>query len=353
VPFPRGTARTTGGSAIQVDDRVAVKYTDYYATLGVEREASAAEIRKAYRRLARRYHPDISSEDDAEATFKEVNEAYQVLSDPEQKEAYDQLGRHQSGEDFRPSGDWGGQVWQEGGLEDFDLADLLERLGQRAAGSQAAGRQASGRQAGGRRRAGAPFAMRGQDYEATTTISLEDAARGIEVSLDLSVPEPTADGGVKKVPRTTRVRVPRGVVDGERLRVAGRGGPGYGDGPPGDLYLDIHLQSHPLFRAVGHDLYLEVPITPWEAVLGAEIELPTLDGRVKVSVKPGAKAGQKLRLAGKGLPRRGEGAGDLYGVLQLVTPTVTTEKERELYRELAAASSFDPRATFTPVHTHA
>ncbi|MFM7514897.1 MAG: DnaJ C-terminal domain-containing protein, partial [Cyanobium sp.] len=319
-----------------------MKYTDYYAILGVERDASAEDIRKAYRRLARRYHPDISSEDDAEAKFKEVNEAYQVLSDPEQKQAYDQLGRHRSGEEFRPSEDWGGQVWQEGGFEDFDLADLLERLGQRAAGSQAAGR----------RRAGAPFAMRGQDYEATATISLEDASRGVEVSLDLSVPEPTAEGGVRRVPRTTRVRVPRGVVDGERLRVAGRGGPGYGDGPPGDLYLDIHLQTHPLFRAVGHDLYLEVPITPWEAVLGAEIELPTLDGRVKVAVKPGAKAGQKLRLAGKGLPRRGEGAGDLYGVLQLVTPPAISEKERELYRELAASSSFDPRATLTPVQTH-
>ncbi|MCS5693570.1 DnaJ domain-containing protein [Cyanobium sp. FGCU-6] len=341
-------AKTTSGSASQVDDRVAVKYTDYYATLGVERDSSAEDIRKAYRRLARRYHPDISSEDDAEAKFKEVNEAYQVLSDPEQKEAYDQLGRHRSGEEFRPSGDWGGQVWQEGGLEDIDLADLLERLGQRAAGSPA-----SGPRAGGRRRAGAPFAMRGQDYQATATISLEDAARGLELSLDLSVPETTADGGVRTVSRATKVRVPRGVVDGERLRVAGRGGPGYGEGPAGDLYIDIHLQQHPLFRAVGHDLYLEVPITPWEAVLGAEIELPTLDGRVRVAVKPGAKGGQKLRLAGKGLPRRGEGAGDLYGVLQLVTPTVISDKERELYRELAAASSFDPRAPFTPLPTHA
>jgi curved DNA-binding protein len=195
--------------------------------------------------------------------------------------------------------------------------------------------------------------MRGQDYEATATISLEDAARGVELNLDLSVPETTAAGGVRWVSRTTRVRVPRGVVDGERLRVAGRGGPGYGDGPPGDLYIDIHLQNHPLFRAVGHDLYLEVPITPWEAVLGAEIDLPTLDGRVRVSVKPGAKGGQKLRLGGKGLPRRGKGAGDLYGVLQLVTPTEINDKERELYRELAAASSFDPRAPFTPVHSHA
>jgi curved DNA-binding protein len=309
-----------------------VKYRDYYAILGVEATASADDIRKAYRRLARRYHPDVSKEDDAEERFKEVSEAYQTLSDPEKREAYDQLGRHRPGEDFQPSPEWDTRFWQEGVAEDIDLAELLQQIGFH----RAARRQASAGQ-------GAP-SRRGQDYEIATSLSLEDAARGKDIAVEFSVPEIGPDGRMRRAAKTARIRVPKGVSDGERLRVPGKGGPGMGDGKPGDLYLDIRLERHPLFQVVGHDLYLELPIAPWEAVLGARVELPSLEGPLTLTIPPGARGGQKLRLSGKGLPRRSEGAGDLYCVLQIVTPTVLSAKEQDLFRELAATSTFDPRA---------
>jgi curved DNA-binding protein len=309
-----------------------VKYRDYYAILGIEPAASAEEIRKAYRRLARRYHPDVSKEDDAEERFKEVSEAYQTLSDPEKREAYDQLGRHRPGEEFQPSPEWDTRFWQEREAEDIDLAELLEQIGfHRAARRQAAASQG-------------PPSRRGQDYEIVASLTLEDAARGKDIAVDFTVPELGPDGRVRRGSHIARIRVPKGVSDGERLRVPGKGGAGMGDGKPGDLYLDIRLERHPLFQVAGHDLVLEVPIAPWEAVLGARIELPSLEGPLTVTIPPGARSGQKLRLAGKGLPRRTEGAGDLYGVLQIVTPTVLSEKEKELFRDLAAISTFDPRA---------
>lgn len=299
-----------------------MRYKDYYATLGVERDASEADIKKAYRKLARKYHPDVSKEADAEEKFKEIAEAYQTLSDPEKRAAYDQLGRYRAGEEFRPSGDWEAR-FGSGGFEDFDLGDLFAQFG------------GFGRRAGGTQGARG-FAMPGQDYEATASISLEDAARGTEVELSLS-------------PQTgsrTRIRIPKGAVDGQRLRVPGKGGPGIGGGPAGDLYLNIQLRPHPLFKPSGHDLYLELPIAPWEAVLGAQVEVPTLEGRVQVQIRPGSRAGQKLRLSGKGLPRPKGGAGDLYCVLQIVTPPKLSERETALYQELRDISKFDPRADF-------
>lgn len=307
-----------------------MKYNDYYAALEVEPGASTEEIRKSYRRLARRYHPDVSTEADAEDRFKAISEAYQTLSDPERREAYDQLGRHRAGEDFQPSSEWDSRFWQGVPGEEIDLADLLERIGYRRARAS----------------------RRGQDYEIATSLSLDDAARGTEVSVDFSVPELGEDGQVRRSSRTARIRVPRGVSDGERLRVPGKGGPGLGEGKPGDLYLDIRLERHPLFEVAGHDLYLQLPITPWEAVLGSEIDVPTLDGRLRVTVKPGARGGQKLRLAGKGLPRRRDGAGDLYCVLQIDTPSVISEREKQLFEELAAESSFDPRAHLRAEPSH-
>ncbi|CAK6695405.1 DnaJ domain-containing protein [Synechococcus sp. CBW1107] len=298
-----------------------MKFKDYYETLGIERGASDEEIKKAYRRLARQHHPDISKEPGAEDRFKEISEAYETLSDPEKRQAYDGLGRHRPGEEFRPPPEWDTRFWQGQAHQEVDLSELFEQMGFRT--SQRRG------QAGG-----AEFPIRGQDVEAVARLSLDEVAHGTQVTLE-------GPGG------TVRIRVPMGVTDGERLRIPGRGGPGRGGGPDGDVYLHIQLLPHPLFRPVGHDLYLELPVTPWEAALGAEIELPTLDGRVRVTVKPGAQAGQKLRLAGKGLPKRGGGAGDLYGVLQLVMPREISEREQELYRELATASSFQPRPQFT------
>lgn len=306
-----------------------MKFKDYYASLGVERSASAEEIKKAYRKLARQYHPDVAKEEGAEERFKEISEAYQTLSDQEKRQAYDDLGRYGPGEEFHPSPEWETRFSHGGGQQEVDLADLFERMG--FAGG------------GGSRRQGADFPIRGQDVEVATELSLEQAARGTEVSFSLSVPALRADGRVETQTRSGRIRVPRGVVEGERLRVPGKGGDGIGGGAPGDLYLVIRLAPHSRFRAVGHDLYLELPIAPWEAALGAEITVPSLDGPVAVSLKPGMRSGQKLRLAGKGLPHRRDGAGDLYGVIQIVLPERIGEREQALYRELAEASAFHPR----------
>jgi curved DNA-binding protein len=318
-----------------------MKYQDYYAILGVERDATADAIKKAYRKLARKYHPDVSKEKDAEEKFKEVQVAYDTLSDPEKRAAYDQLGRHRPGEDFRPPPGWERQFrFEQGNLDDFlDLSELFEQFGGGAFG----GRGARGRRGSG----GRGFAMPGQDYEVTAHLTLEELYRGAELSLDVSAPETAPDGTIRRVPKTVRVRVPKGATDGQRLRVPGKGGPGVGGAPAGDLYLNIALRPHSLYKVSGHDLYLDLPVTPWEAVLGAEVGVPTLDGRVNVQIRPGSRAGQKLRLAGKGLPKpKGDAkntAGDLYCVLQIVTPSVLSDREKQLYEELGRISSFNPR----------
>lgn len=324
-----------------------MKYKDYYQILGVAREASEADIKKAYRRLARKYHPDVSKEKDAEEKFKAVAEAYEVLKDPEKRAAYDQMGFYQPGQEFRPPPDWGERFGAGGGgaggfagfedLGDIDLADLLAGLGGRAStfGRRGAGAGMHGMQ------------MPGQDAEVTVYVTLEDLLRGVEVEIPLTYTEVDARGRLQRTTRTTKVRVPKGATDGQRLRVAGKGAPGSGGAPAGDLYLNISLRPHSLYRASGHDLYLEVPVTPWEAALGGSIDVPTPEGRVSLKVPAGSRAGQKLRVRGRGLPRpKGGEPGDLYAVLQVVTPSVLDEREKELYRQLAAASSFNPRAHF-------
>ncbi len=316
-----------------------MKYKDYYQILGVARGATEDEIKKAYRRLAHKYHPDVSKEPNAEERFKEIGEAYEVLKDKEKRAAYDRLGQHRPGEDFRPPPDWAEQFargFGRGGFgagaytEEVDLSDLFGDLFGTARG---AGR-------------GAKFAMPGQDYEAVVQLPLEDAARGTEVSLDLNVPEYDAEGMPRRTPKTIKVRIPKGVTDGQKLRVPGKGGPGMNGGPPGALYLDIKLRPHPLFQPSGHDLYLEVPVTPTEAALGTAIEVPTLEGRVRLKIPAGARSGQKLRLAGKGLPTPDGAHGDLYAVVQVVTPSTLTPKERELYEQLGRLSTFNPREHF-------
>jgi|SRR5690606_21615242 curved DNA-binding protein len=314
-----------------------MKYKDYYQILGVARDASEEDIRKAYRRLARKYHPDVSKEPNAEERFKEIGEAYEVLKDKDKRAAYDRLGRYRPGEEFRPPPGWteefargfGGAAGRGGFAEEVDLSDLFSELF-----------------GGGARRGGRGFAMPGQDFEATVQLSLEEAARGTEVTLHLNVPEYDAEGLPRRVARSVTVRIPKGVTDGQKLRVPGKGGPGVNGGPPGALYLDIRLRPHRLFRPSGHDLYLELPLAPWEAALGTTVEVPTLDGKVRLKIAPGSRAGQQLRLAGKGLPRPGGGHGDLYAVLQIVTPSAISARERELYQELARVSNFDPRSHF-------
>ncbi len=302
-----------------------MKYKDYYAVLGVARDAATEDIKKAYRRLARRYHPDVSKEKDAEERFKEVSQAYEVLRDTERREAYDRMGAHRPGQDFRPPPGWESQFapggFAAGSPEDVDLFDLFSRLG---------------RGQGGRRGQGMP----GRDLEATVQVDLTDLVDGQELEIPLSYMERTAEG-LHRISRTVKVRLPRGASHGQRLRVRGKGGTG---SPPGDLLLGIEVRAHPLFRVADHDLYLELPLAPWEAALGAEVEVPTLRGRVNLRVPPGSRSGQQLRVRGRGLPRPQAAEGDLYAVLQIVTPGQLSEEEKRLYEQLAEVSRFDLRA---------
>jgi curved DNA-binding protein len=302
-----------------------VKYKDYYKILGVERTASDDDIKKAYRKLARKYHPDVSKEANAKEKFQEVSEAYETLRDKEKRAAYDSLGSSfRPGQDFRPPPDWFDRfgAGRQEDLRDVDLSDLFEQMG------------IFGRAAGRRGGFGRNVPIPGEDYETPVRITLEEAARGAEREFQL-------DG------KSLRARIPKGATDGQRLRLRGKGGAGMNGGPAGDLYLQIVLEPHPLYKARGHDLEIEVPITPWEAALGAQVEVPTLEGRVTMKVPPGSKGGQKLRLGGKGLPKPGGGAGDLYAALEIVVPSTLTEREKKIYEELRDASRFDPRSRFS------
>jgi curved DNA-binding protein len=299
-----------------------VKFKDYYAALGVARDADAEAIKKAYRKLARQHHPDVSKDPDAEARFKEVAEAYATLKDPEKRAAYDALGTRRSGEEFRPPPQWEHDFGSAGagGLDDLNLADLLDAL-------------ARGR--GGRSRSH-PVPLRGHDFETSVRLSLEDAHRGTTVNLDVEHEDGT---------RTLAVTVPPGVMDGQRLRLRGKGGPGRHGGPAGDIYLHLQLAPHPVFRADGHDLVFDLPLAPWEAALGAEVQVPTLDDPVVLTVPRGTQSGRKLRLRGRGLANGHGGRGDLYALVRIDVPASLTEKERELFEELSRVSQFDPRAT--------
>jgi len=310
-----------------------MRYKDYYKVLGVARDARPEEIKKAYRLLARKFHPDVSREPNAEDRFKEVQEAYEVLKDREKRVAYDQLGAWRPGQDFRPPPEWGerfGRTRSGFGPEAAGFSDFFAELF-----------------GGGRGHAGGGFAMRGQDIDATVELPLRQALTGTEASFRLAIPEWDASGRMTAVERSVKVRIPRGVTDGEKLRVPGKGGHGAGGGPAGDLYLTVVFLPDPLFRTSGHDAWLEVPIAPWEAALGADIEIPTLEGKARLKIPAGSRAGQKLRLAGKGLPRPGgRGHGDLYALIQIAVPPSPSERERSLFEELARSSSFDPRRHF-------
>jgi curved DNA-binding protein len=265
-----------------------VKYKDYYAILGVPRDASADAIKKAYRKLAQKYHPDVTKDPKGEEKFKEIAEAYQTLKDAEKRAAYDQLGSaYQPGQDFRPPPDWEKQFRAGPGadsgfsFDDLDLSDLFEGLSART-------------RRGGQGRS--TPRIPGEDYEVTVHLTLEDALRGTQVDLNLGIPEYDEQGRVRHAPKTIKARIPKGATDGQRLRLRGQGGKGFNGGRDGDLYLNIALHPHPLFRPSGHDLYLDLPLAPWEAALGATVEVPTLDGAVNLKIPPGTTAGRKLRL---------------------------------------------------------
>ncbi|MEN3282509.1 MAG: curved DNA-binding protein [Solirubrobacteraceae bacterium] len=314
---------------------MAVGFRDYYELLGVSRDASEDEIRAAYRRLARRYHPDVNKEEGAEDRFKEISEAYEVLRDPEKRERYDRLGANwKAGQDVSGAPGFNGfegfdDVRVDFGRGDFgggdfggaDFSDFFEGL----FGGRTRGRRgARGASFGG------GFSGRGGDHEAVIELTLEEAAAGGRRQITLGDD------------REYEVNIPRGVRDGQRIRLAGEGGRGMGGGPPGDLYLRVRIKPHPRFRLKGNDLEVDLPVAPWEAALGATVDVPTLNGRARLKVPVHSSCGRRLRLRGEGMPTDGR-AGDLYAAVKIVVPKRLRREERELYERLAEVSKFDPR----------
>lgn len=314
-----------------------MKFKDYYNILRVKRDATQDDIKRAYRRLARKYHPDVSKESDAEARFKEVGEAYEVLKDPEKRAAYDQFGENwKAGQDFRPPPDWdAGFEFSGGGYTGGarDYSDFFDTL---------FGRGAAGMGGMGGRTRGSGFRAKGEDHHAKILISLEDAYTGSTRQVTLRAPEVDPSGHVVTKTRTLNVKVPKGIMDGQRIRLPGQGAPGIGGGPQGDLYLEVTFEPHPFYKPEGRDIYVDLPVTPWEAALGARITVPTLGGKVGLKIPAGSQTGIKMRIKGKGLP--GTPAADEYVILQIMTPGPKTEADRELYEKMARQMPMNPRA---------
>ena len=310
-----------------------MEFEDYYDTLDVKRDASQDEIKRSYRKLARKYHPDINKEKDAEAKFKQVGEAYEVLKDPEKRAAYDQLGANwQAGQDFRPPPDWDqGFEHQGDGFSEAQFSDFFESLfGQRGHGSA----QGAPGQHG--------FHTRGMDSHARVQIDLEDAYHGGQRVLTLKHSELNTQGRPALKERTLNVRIPKGVRQGQQIRLAKQGGAGVGEGDNGDLYLEIEFARHPLYHVEGKDVYLDLPVTPWEAALGATIKTPTPAGVVDLKVPANSVSGSKMRLKGRGIPA--QQPGDLYVVLLVALPPADNESAQQAYREFQQAVDFNPRS---------
>lgn len=332
-----------------------MKFQDYYQTLGVARDASADDIKKAYRKLARKYHPDVSKEADAEARFKEINEANEVLRDPEKRTAYDTVGSQWQQEqaagrarpggspgpgsgDFQPPPGWNAGFEFSGRGDDggdpfggADYSDFFESL---------FGRAARGSSGGGARQS--PGRMAGQDHHAKVQIDLEDAYTGAQRSISLRMPALDDAGHGVLQERTLAVNIPKGIREGQHLRLAGQGGPGLNGGAAGDLFLEVAFNPHRVYRVDDRDVFVDLPLAPWEAALGASVAAPTPDGEVELTIPPGSAAGRRLRLKGRGIP--GNPAGDLYVVLTIALPPAATPAAKQAYADFAAAAAFDPRA---------
>jgi len=322
-----------------------MEYVDYYEVMGVKRDATQDEIKRAYRKLARKFHPDVSKEADAEARFKQLGEAYEVLKDPEKRTAYDQLGANwQGGENFRPPPDWdAGFEFSGGGYTGSDSAsfsDFFESLfGQQGA--------ASAHRAGDYAR-GAGFATRGEDHHAKVLIDIEDAFTGATRTITLRVPKVTPDGHVRTGEHSLIVKIPKGIKPGQRIRLAGQGAPGMGQGPAGDLYLEVEFRPHALYRIDGADLYLDLPVTPWEAALGAKVKVPTPSGMIDLKIPANSSQGNKLRLKGRGLPTKQPG--DLFVVIAIALPLADSAEAKALYETMAEQMAFNPREKWETVH---
>ncbi|MBA1149305.1 DnaJ domain-containing protein [Ectothiorhodospiraceae bacterium WFHF3C12] len=310
-----------------------MEYKDYYKTLGVSRDASTEDIKRAYRRLARKYHPDVSTEADAEQRFKAIGEAYEVLKDPEKRAAYDRLGSHwHAGDDFRPPPGWE----SHGGFGGSQFSDFFDAVfGDR--GGFGDGANPFEGIFGGRRAGGA-----GADQTTKVTVTLEEAYHGTTKNVQLQSPGTDARGQARSKPRNLRVKIPAGVRNGQRIRLQGQGAPGIGGGPPGDLFLEVHIQPHEVFHLRGHDIHLDLPVAPWEAALGATVNVPTLGGRVEMNIPAGSQTGTRFRLRGRGLP--GKEPGDQYVSLKIVNPPADSGKARKFFDRMHRELDFDPRS---------
>ena len=310
-----------------------MEYKDYYKIMGLSRSATQDEVKRAYRKLARKYHPDVSKEKDAEAKFKELGEAYEVLQDPEKRAAYDRLGANwKAGEDFRPPPNWDeGFEFKGGGFTGGGagvFSDFFEQLFGRG-GFRPSEQGARG------------FQARGQDAHAKIYIDLEDSIRGTTRNITLSAPEMDARGHVQVKQRSLNIKIPKGIKPGQHIRLSGQGDPGSGGGKAGDLLLEIAFNPHRLYRISDADIYLDLPVTPWEAALGAKIKVPTPDGNVDLKIPPNSRQGSKLRLKGRGLPAKTPG--DFLVVLQIALPPANTDRAKAVYQKMQQELNFNPR----------
>ncbi|MBT8614493.1 DnaJ domain-containing protein [Polynucleobacter paneuropaeus] len=321
-----------------------MKFRDYYETLGVARGATEAEIKTAYRKLARKYHPDVNKEKDAEDRFKEIGEAYSVLKDTEKRAAYDQMGSNwKQGQDFSPPPDWnaGFEFADDpnagfggyGGSYDGDQSEFFESLFGRGRNRQG-GRSSNARQG---------MHFKGQDHHAKILIDLADAYNGAKRTISLHMPTQDPEGHVMTQERKLDVNIPKGIKAGQNLRLSGQGGPGMGDGGAGDLYLEIDFHPSPLYKVDGKDVYLDLPMAPWEAALGTSLNIPTPAGStLELTIPPNTKSGRKMRLKGKGIPSKEPG--DFYVVPNIVLPEAQSDAQKAAYQELEKAFDFKPRS---------
>ncbi|OKY76814.1 MAG: cytochrome C biogenesis protein [Desulfobulbaceae bacterium DB1] len=312
-----------------------MEYKDYYKALGVERDADQDAIKRAYRKLARKFHPDVNREPEAEKRFKEIGEAYEVLKDPEKRAAYDKIGTGwREGQEFRPPPDWqGGFDFSGGGFTESGahFSDFFEQLF-----GGAPGRTSFSSRRG-------TIRAKGEDHHARLAVDLEDSFHGAVKIISLDVSEMDESGRVLVKPRTLHVKIPKGIMEGQSIRLAEQGGQGLGGGPRGDLFIEIVFNPHPFFKVIKKDVYLELPITPWEAALGATITVPTLGGKVDMKIPAGSQSGRKMRLKDKGLP--GRTPGDQFIEFKVVVPKATTQEEKELYRKMASLMPMNPRSS--------
>ncbi len=310
-----------------------MQYKDYYKVMGLSREASQDEIKRAYRKLARKYHPDVSKEKDAEAKFKELGEAYEVLKDPEKRAAYNQLGADwKAGQDFRPPPNWNEGFEFKGGGFTSDNAEAYSDFFEQLFGSAAFSSVGRGQHG---------VHARGQDSHAKIHIDLEDSFHGATRNISLSAPEINAQGQVQVKHRNLNIKIPKGIKAGQHIRLAGQGSSGTGSGQSGDLFLEIAFNNHPLYRVLETDVYLDLPVTPWEAALGAKIKVPTPEGSVDLKIPSNSRQGSKLRLTGRGIPA--PAPGDFYVVLQIALPQANTEQAKAVYQKMHEELDFNPR----------